>query len=82
MRKNKPTQEILHECLICGNKWSAKFEVKHCFGCEYDERTPGALPAIQRTIIIPITASDGNSYIPLKLIRVIPKGEEDAEIQE
>lgn len=82
MRKNKPNKNkvILHECLICGNKWEASFPVKHCRECGYDERARDAIGGIRRVDVTLLKASDGNEYIPLRLIRVIPKGEnEDAQ---
>lgn len=70
-KKNKPRKEsnveILHECMVCGNKWSAKYPVKHCFGCGYDERVGDALKAIQRIKVRLVKCSDGKMRIPMKL---------------
>lgn len=69
-KRKSSSIEILHRCQVCGNQWEAKFPVKHCFSCGYDERSPGALKAIERIKIKPITASNGKQYIPLKLKKV------------
>lgn len=73
---------ILHECMACGNKWDAVFEVKHCFECGYDERKKDAIRAIKRKKINLIKCSDGEYRIPLKLVSVKKKGKNDGKTSE
>ena len=70
IKKPARPKVILHECMSCGNKWDAPYEVKHCFQCGIDERIPGPqIKAIRRTKVDLVLCPDGEWRIPLKLFR-------------
>lgn len=70
---------FLHDCPACDNKWTAPFEVKHCFRCGLDERQDGGMKAIKRRFVETVKCDDGQIRLKLYLAK---RPKEDINVEE